>query len=252
MALQTLSVHDLPQHVAEHELAGSAVVVVDLLRASTTICQALVSGALEVVPFLEIDDALEVAAASGRDQVVLGGERRGKRIDGFDLGNSPSEYTPQAVSGRCVFLTTTNGTRALQHARQGRRVLIGAIVNLSAIAASLRGEWCIDILCAGTDGQLTQEDILAAGALVHELSVDWRQTNESADVARREWENLMARSRAAGRTPSEQLAIELRDTPGGSNLLAIGLDKDLVDCAQIDRVDVVPELDVHTWRIRPV
>ena len=97
---------------------------------------------------------------------MLGGERRGKRIEGFDLGNSPAEYTPEAVGGRRVFITTTNGTRALHHARLARRVVVGAFVNLSAVVASVRDEPRVDILCAGTDGSETREDILAAGAIV--------------------------------------------------------------------------------------
>src|SRR6188768_1522893 len=98
-----IRVHNLPGDVDARELAGSTVIVIDLLRATTTICQALASGATEVVPFREIDEALAAAAKVGRDQVVLGGERGGLRIAGFDLGNSPKEYTPEAVGGRRVF-----------------------------------------------------------------------------------------------------------------------------------------------------
>src|SRR4051812_28694357 len=112
-----LNVHNLPEEVDERKLAGSAVVVIDVLRATSTICQALASGAREVVPFVEIDEALAAANKVGRKNVVLGGERRGVMIDGFDLGNSPSDYTRNAIQGRPVFITTTNGTRALQHAR---------------------------------------------------------------------------------------------------------------------------------------
>jgi 2-phosphosulfolactate phosphatase len=250
MSSRILNVHYLPQQVTKQELVGSAVVVIDLLRASTTICQAIASGAAEVVPFLEVDETLAAAAAAGRHNIILGGERYGKRIPGFDLGNSPTEYTPRAVGGRRVFITTTNGTRALQHARLARRILVGAMVNLSAVAQSLRDEPCVDILCAGTDDDFTQEDILAAGALVYELStVSW-QINENADNARLKWIELVARARAARRTSSEQLALELVDTQGGRNLVRIGLGADLAECAHIDRLAVLPELDVPSWRIR--
>lgn len=248
-----LRVRNLPQLVAEQDLVDSTVVVVDLLRASTTICQALASGAREVVPYLEVSEALAAAAASAdQSAVVLGGERGGRRIEGFDLGNSPSEYTPQAVSGRRVLFTTTNGTRALQHAKLADRVIVGAVVNLSAVVASVRDYPRLDILCAGTDGRETREDILVAGAIVNELCrahVIERRLDAGAESARREWAQLLAATHAAGRTPSEHLAAELRDTPGGRNLLAVGLDDDLVDCAQIDRLDVVPELDPSNWRV---
>ncbi|MCI0334904.1 MAG: 2-phosphosulfolactate phosphatase [Planctomycetes bacterium] len=246
-----LNVHNLPRDVAERELAGS-VVVIDLLRASSTICQALASGADEVVPFLEVEEALAASDEAGRSEIVLGGERKGSRISGFDLGNSPCEYMPEAVAGRRVFFTTTNGTRALHHARLARRILVGAFVNLSAIAASVQDEPRVDILCAGTGGGETREDILAAGAMASRLAELWREScdfNAAANAARREWEQVVARAASAGRPLIEQLAVELQDTQGGRNLLGIGLDRDLVDCAKIDNLSVVPKLDVPHWRI---
>jgi 2-phosphosulfolactate phosphatase len=252
-----LNVHPLPTLVAENALVGSTAVVIDLLRASTTICQALASGAADVVPFLEIDDAKAAAAAANsatdRDAILLGGERGGKRIEGFDLGNSPAEYTPAAVAGRRVFLTTTNGTRALHHARLARRVVVGSLVNLSAVVASIRKDPQIDILCAGTGSEVTREDLLAAGAIVDTLcfadEAVW-QLNEYADAARRDWRDVCEAARAVGRTIDKHLAIELRGTPGGRNLLSIGMDQDLVACARIDALDVLPELNVREWRIR--
>jgi 2-phosphosulfolactate phosphatase len=238
--MQQLRVHNLPQQIAAEELAGSTVVVIDLLRATSTICRALAAGAAEVVPFLEIEEA-RAAAAKDRANVVLGGERQGKRIEGFDLGNSPSEYTPEFVDGRRVFLTTTNGTRALDHARLARRVVAGSFLNLSAVAASIRDEPRIDILCAGTDGVESREDILAAGAIVERLIArdhDGWQLDEAAQAALAEWQRR-----------GKDLAVELRSTPGGANLLAIEMDHDLVDCARIDSLSIVPELDVSAWRI---
>ena len=230
--------------------------VIDLLRATSTICQALASGAREVVPFLEIEDALSAAAsAEDRSEIVLGGERKGGRIPGFDVGNSPSEYTREVVDGRRVFITTTNGTRALHHARFARRVIVGSILNLSAVVASIKNEARVDILCAGTNRRETDEDILAAGALVHDLcyldgTPSTESITEAAAMAGAKWSPLKTRAKFAGRTLAEQLALELRDTQGGRNLLGIGLDQDIVDCAQIDRLNVVPELDVKAWRIR--
>jgi 2-phosphosulfolactate phosphatase len=255
MAERQLNVYYLPQFVAETDLADSTVVVVDLLRASTTICHALAAGAREIVPFVEIHDALAAAAKLACAESLLAGERGCQRIEGFDLGNSPAEYRPEVVSGRRVFLSTTNGTRALQHARLARRVIVGAVVNLSAVAASLRQEPRADILCAGTAGHVTRDDILAAGAIVHRLlaeagPADAWLPSEMAEATRREWAELLTTARATGRSASRQLAVELRNTQGGRNLLAAGLDDDLVDCAQIDRLDVVPELDVAAWRIQ--
>lgn len=251
--LEQLNVHNLPADVAEQDLAGSTVIVIDLLRATTTICQALASGAREVVPFREIDKTLAAAEKAGRNNVVLGGERGGVLIEGFDLGNSPAEFTPQVIAGRSVYITTTNGTRALYHGRFARRVLVGAIVNLSAIVESVKDEPRVDILCAGTGGEETLEDILCAGAIVDRLckarDADDFQLNDAAAFAGAQWSLVRMKADFANRTLQDQLAIQLRDTRGGRNLIEVGNDGDLPDCAAIDRLDIVPELDVPNWRI---
>jgi 2-phosphosulfolactate phosphatase len=252
MGEHLLRVHNRPADVDANALAHSDVLVIDVLRATTTICQALASGAREVLPFREIDEALDAAASAGRGHVVLGGERGGLPIDRFDLGNSPAEYTAQAVGGRRVLITTTNGTRALAHARLARRIVLGAFVNLSAVVASLKSKRRIEILCAGTDGDETEEDVLAAGALVDGLCTagagDWL-LNDAAATARDAWRALVDKSRAAGRSIEDTLAGELRHTRGGRNLIEVGLEGDLADCARIDRLDVVPRFDVQQWRI---
>jgi 2-phosphosulfolactate phosphatase len=247
-----LRVHNLPRFELREELAGSTVVVIDLLRATSTICHAIAAGAIEVVPFLEVDDALAAAEKVGRSNVVLGGERKGGKIAGFDLGNSPREYCPEAVGGRRVFITTTNGTRALDYSKLGKRVLLGAFSNLSAAVASIQHEPRIDVLCAGTDGNETREDILAAGAIVSRFIERSRGScalNQAAVDARLLWDDVVARATLRRRPLSDQLADELRNTEGGRNLLGIDLDRDLVDCAQIDRLNIVPELDIRDWRI---
>jgi 2-phosphosulfolactate phosphatase len=253
MSVQELLVHNLPDQ--PRPLSRGTTVVIDVLRASSTICQALASGASEVVPFREVSEALAAATGDGvrRDDVVLGGERAGGKIAGFDLGNSPGEYTPAAVGGKRVLLTTTNGTQALWRAKSARRVVVGAFVNLSAVVESVRDEPHVDFLCAGTDGHKTREDILAAGAMIYKITgatIEDGQLNLTGGRAFLEWRRVLRRALESGRTEIEQLEIELRDTQGGRNLLGIGLDQDLVDCAQIDRLTVVPELDVRAWRIR--
>jgi len=248
--LGSLNVHFLPRDVAETDLAGSAVIVIDLLRATSTISQALASSATEVIPFLEIEDAVAAANKVGRKNVILGGERRGGKISGFDVGNSPAEYSSKVVGGKQVFITTTNGTRALHHARLANRVLAGAFVNLSAVVASLKNEPRVDILCAGTDRDETREDILAAGAFVAALSAHRScSLNAAAKSALDEWHAVTRAADVNGRALNDQVALELRETQGGRNLIGIGLDRDLIDCAQIDRHTIVPELDIQNWRI---
>lgn len=247
-----LSVHYLPQFVAESELADSVVVVIDLLRASSTICHALSAGAKCVMPMVEVDAVREKAGGYMQSALVLGGERGGRRIEGFDLGNSPTEYTPEKVFGKTILFTTTNGARAVAHARLASRVLIGATANRRAIVGTLAEEPAIDILCAGTGGSVTREDILAAGSIVDGLlpmpGSEW-ETNKWVDAARGEWQELVSTASALGRSVSEQLTLELRETPGGKNLLAIGHDFDLEVCSQVDTLDLVPELDPKTGTI---
>ena len=227
--------------------------MVDLLRASTTICQALAAGAKCVVPSLEVDETFakataHVSAGGDRGKILLGGERGGQLIEGFDLGNSPLDYTSDRVFGQTVLFTTTNGTKALAHAHLADRVLIGAAINRQAIVDAVADASRVDILCAGTGGKVTREDILAAGAIASQIEAD--STNEWCDAACREWQELLTTAHALNRTPSEQFAHELRDTLGGKNLLALGYVDDLRFCAQLDTHHVVPELDHTTGQIK--
>lgn len=247
-----LSVHYLPQFVAEHEFAGGTVVMIDLLRASTTICHALAAGAADVIPFVEVDDLRRAAEGLDRANVVLGGERGGERIKGFDLGNSPEEYTASAVFDKRVLFTTSNGTRALHHARFAARVLVGSIANLTAVVHCLSHDVAVHLLCAGTNGHVSREDILAAGAIAYEVThADRpdRRLNEAAESARGEWQELLTTARALGRAADEQLAEELRDTPHGKTLVKLGFGRDLTVCARRDSAPVTPIYESHSGRI---
>lgn len=249
--MPSLNVHYLPQFVAESDLAGRTVIVIDLLRASSTICHALAAGARCVRPFVEVDQVRRAAQGVDRTATLLGGERGGRRIDGFDLGNSPSEYAPSAVFGQQILFTTTNGAKAIEHARLARRVLIGAAVNRRAVAEAAGQDDEVDILCAGTGGRVTREDVLGAGCLVAALLEQRPWTlNDWAESAHREWLELVTAARALGRTLSEQFARELRETPGGRDLLEIGMDADLTTCAEIDALSVVPAFDPTTGELR--
>jgi 2-phosphosulfolactate phosphatase len=252
-----LAAHFLPDLVAPEELAGGTVVVIDVLRASTTISHALAAGALAVIPALEVDEARRIAAGFPAGEALLGGEREGLPIPGFDLGNSPSEFRPEAVGGRTVVFTTTNGTRAMNRCRAAARVLIGAFVNLSAVCEILKSDKSnlgqrIHLLCAGTRGRITREDVLFAGAVIDRLlsegTVDESTQNDQARIARAAW-----REACDGESPisAARLATELRDSQGGRNLKAIHLDRDIDDVAKLDSLRVVPELNLSSWRIEP-
>lgn len=246
---RTISAYLLPSLVTPEQLAGRTVVVIDVLRAGTTITHALASGAARVIPCLEVADALRVARGyAGNARVLLGGERGGLPIDGFDLGNSPAEYTGDKVAGATVVFSTTNGTRAMLNCRMAQRVLIGAFVNFSALCQILATEPHVDLLCAGTNQEITREDVLLAGALADECrrsaGGDVR-LNDQAEIAADAW---LAAAPQLGSQAT--LAARLAASCGGRNLLDIGQHHDIEIAATIDRLEKVPELDVASWCIR--
>ena len=249
-----LNVYALPRYVEPEELAGGTAIVIDVLRAATTIAYALDAGATEVIPCLEVSDALALAERFDDDEIVLGGEREGLPIDGFQLGNSPEEYSADRVGGKKVIFTTTNGTRAMDRARRADVIFIAAMVNASATAAKLLEREKIDILCAGSDGRVTEDDVLLAGMLVDRIqrqSGDVYQQNAQAITAREFWLGAFAVPQAIGAEPLEpdRLADRLRKTLSGRNLVALGLDDDILAAAQIDRFDAASRLDAQSFRI---
>jgi 2-phosphosulfolactate phosphatase len=244
--MHRLRVHFLPESVAAQELSRSTCIVIDVLRATTTTITALAAGALGVIPCLSIEEACERAAALPAGQAVLGGERGGLPIPGFDLGNSPAEYTPQRVGGKLVVLTTTNGTRALLECRSASHIIVAGFVNLAAVSDVVSDPIEIDVVCAGTDGQITREDVLLAGAVAAAAPGDW-QLDDEAVVARDAWLTLVARG--AGSDLRLALIEAMRASRGGRNLIEIGMERDIELAAEIDRFAIVPRFNPRTNQI---
>jgi len=239
--------HDCFHGMRETDTAGGIVVVIDVLRASTTIVTALANGSLGVRTERTTEAARTAAALAGRDvgHCLLGGERGGLRIEGFDLGNSPREYTRDRVAGRQIVTTTTNGTAAVAACPGAEAILIGALVNRRAVAArgidlAIAGSGPprpIHLVCAGTDGVVTEEDVLAAGAILDAAGAG--ALDEAAAAAR---ERFRATIRGAV-DPRLPLARALAAARGGANLVAIGMEADIAAAAAIDSIAVVPRLD---------
>lgn len=217
-------------HVAFTPDEGGAAptgIVVDVIRATSTMCQALASGYERVYCTAEIEEARELRGKLGDG--VLGGERNAVRISGFDLGNSPREYLEPA--GATLILSTTNGTRAVVAAAERcERVLVGSLLNLGAVVEETRaaGEDAI-VVCAGVQGALALDDAYVAGRIVELLG--WQRTDAAEAAAR------LARSWSG---PEEAF----RASKSGHNLLenAPELEDDIVFCAQESVLDVVPSL----------
>jgi len=241
-------VHLLPEHFSPERLRGSLAVVIDVLRASTTIVQALASGAEAVVPFAGVDEARAFAQFAEGGRVLLGGERGGTRIPGFDLDNSPLAYTAEAVAGRTIAFTTTNGTRALARCREASRVLVGAFVNLSAIAKAARSDGHpVHLVCAGTDGQATGEDVLCAGAIATGLCDAAGGISPPDDLTRMAMELYSLH----GGSPDDLLRA-LCNGAGGRNLIDLGLTADIEQAARRDVHGLVPEYEGAAGRIVPI
>lgn len=252
-----LNVYALPSLVQEEELAGATVVVIDVLRASTTIVHALEAGAAEIIPCADVDEARRIAAEFPPGAALLGGERDGLPIEGFDLGNSPTEYVPQRVEGRTIVFTTSNGTRAMVRCHRAELVLVGSFVNATAVFEELAGKEQIHLICAGTLGQYSRDDILLAGLLVERLArsgAGHYEMNVQAVTARENWTSSFAVPYTVGAEPMEPelLAAELRKSEAGRRLAAIGRDQDILTASLVDRFSAVPVLDPRTMRIAGV
>ena len=241
----------LPSLIEPESLAEKTVIVVDVLRATTTIINALNHGALQVLPQPSVDAARKAHEAHD-GEALIGGERGGKIVDGFHQGNSPIEYTRDVISGMTLILATTNGTVAMERCRAAKRILIGAMVNLDAIANAVESDQEVTVMCSGTDRIITSEDVMFAGALMDRLLKMRADSDQAADVltdtaklALDHWK-ITERSVQAGKP----LADFFRFARGGINLVMIGHDADIVFASQIDSVPVVPELDVASWSIR--
>ncbi len=222
-----------PAEQAAGLLGGRLVVVVDVLRASTTIVEALAAGAREVVPVGEVAEA-EAMAGPG---VVVGGERGGLRCEGFDLGNSPREYTAEAVRGRRVVLCTTNGTRAIVTASRAgaAEVLVAGFTNLKhvvGVAAAAGRD--VTVLCAGQAGGFSLEDATCAGGLVAGLVYRRGDVVRTSDAARA--------AATLFRAHREELIRLLTVTDHGRHLVDLGLGDDLPVCARLNSRAVVPHL----------
>ena len=243
--MKTIDVYPLPALFDPQALKGTCAVVVDVLRATTTVLYALASGAEQVVPLLDVEEAFRCRAEN--PDAVLGGERSGKRIDGFDLGNSPKSFSPEIVAGKTVIFTTTNGTVAMEAARFAEPIFLVCFVNAAASVGALSRFDRISIVCAGTDGLPTEEDILLAGCLAERLQrrsgYDYR-LNVQAATAQELWNRSFSLKRILGneKIPAKVLARILRTSRGGLNLVQLGLDEDILTASQLDAIEFVPQL----------
>jgi len=237
-------------------VAGGVAIVIDVLRASTTIVTALAAGGSFVLPTAAVDEARQ-QRESLPPGTLLGGERGGVRIAGFDLGNSPAEYGAATVAGHGVVITTTNGTAALAHCVGAQERLIGCFVNRAAVAAAAvelaaAGNGQIHLVCAGTDGEVTDEDLLGAGGILA-AAADLLPAGQSIGHDIAGGVALAAyRYHASTADPTASFVAAFAAAPGGANLIELGMAADLPLAAAVDQFWVVPRLCPRTGRLLPL
>ena len=216
----------------EKDLRNHVVIVVDALRATSVMVTATQNGVRFIIPVSEVEEAVDMARQLGNQRVLLCGERQALPILEFHLSNSPLEYTPEMVAGRVMVMTTTNGTRAILRAKDARSLYLGAFLNAAAVARAAResGE-NIAIVCAGTNGKFSLDDILCSGAIISRL-LELDENQYLDDLAR------------TALTLYDSYKGDLRASLAGcthvERLRALGLEEDIRFCLQEDVMDAVP------------
>ena len=221
-----------PANVDELHFSGKTTVVVDVLRASTTIVTALMNGAKEIVPVGSVEFAMKASSNMFGGQTLICGERNGKKIDGFNLGNSPLEFKSEAISGKSLVFFTTNGTKAIVKAKYSDEVIIASFLNLSAVAKYLADlNEPFEILCAGNNNNFCLEDTVCAGKLISEIA------SLSQDV---ELSDSGLASVSIAKTFGKNLKKMFAESEHGKFLIENGFEEDLKYCAKLSTTGLIP------------
>lgn len=210
-----------------YDLTNTIAVVVDIFRATSSMCYGLANGANAIIPVAEIAECL---AYRGREGYLLAAERNGEVVEGFDFGNSPFSYTADNVKDKTVVLTTTNGTRAIQQCSAANRVAVGSFLNISVLSDWLKRQDChVLLVCAGWKNHASMEDTLFAGAVVSRLKTVDSVLDDSAHLA--EIVYLDAK---------ENLDAYIADSSHAKRMQRLDISADITFCLQEDRVSVIP------------
>ncbi len=226
------------------DFKNKTVIIIDVLRASTTILTALQNGANSVHLVVSVEDALK--AKSRNPKFILGGERGGLRQTGFDLGNSPLEYIPEKVKDQDLVLTTTNGTLAANKAFTADNILIGCFRNLQAIVDHIsKVQNDVIFFCAGNDGRFSIDDTICAAIIVKKISILITdvQLSESAKFI------LETDIIRFGMHENMEGAITsiMQNSYHGQRLIKLGFEQDVIYCSELSRVNLVPKLMCHKF-----
>ena len=231
--MNKLDVVLLPEELKNKDISDCLVVVIDVLRASSTIITALASGASAVIPVYQPDEALNRSKNYQQGEAILCGERNGKKLLGFELGNSPTEYTNNKISGKVILLTTTNGIRTIELARKAEKIAVGSFLNIQAIV-----QYCktfsgkVLLVCAGDRGNISLEDTVCAGMIIKLSNKNVQQDNYQYD------DSFIAYNTYC-RFKKDLLGMTYKSV-WGRHLIKMGLKEDLIYCTQTNIYNYVP------------
>ncbi|HTN21971.1 MAG TPA: 2-phosphosulfolactate phosphatase [Pelobium sp.] len=211
-----------------YDLTNSIVVVIDIFRATSSICYGIENGAEAIIPVATVEEC-----RSHGDSCLLAAERDGRVVDGFDFGNSPFSYTAEKVNGKTVVLTTTNGTHAINESKKtAYQVIIGSFLNLNAVCDYLKSQTQdVLLLCAGWKNKFNLEDTLFAGAVVHQLKFDDYFLDDSSTAA----EDLYLLAK-------DNLQAYTAKTSHSERLKKLGIEEDIKFCLNVNIVKSIPVL----------
>lgn len=231
-----MKINVLFSYINTDELAytGKTTVVIDVLRASTTIIHALQNGAREIIPVASVEFAVKVSGGMFGGQTLLGGERNTKKLEGFALGNSPLEYTSEVVGGRTIILYTTNGSKAIVKAKFSENLFIAAFTNLNAVANHLiKLDKEFEILCSGRGNYFSMEDVICAGKLISEI----QKINKDVELT-----DSAKASEALNKSFGKSILTMMQQTDHGKILIENNFDEDLKFCSRINTSETIPYL----------
>ena len=221
--------------VDKAEIEGRTAIVIDVLRATTSICAALQAGARGVIPTAGPGEAGDMRAKLGAEMVVLAGERNGVKIENFDLGNSPTEFTEDVVGGKLVIMTTTNGTLALRRAVGSKQLLAASLVNVSAVAdAIVREPRDLVMVCSGREGHFSIEDTICGGMIINQLAAVHKIEVELNDAG--------SLALLLYRTNRSAIRQAIAQGEHGRFLTSIGFGRDVEIATEIDSMPILPVL----------
>ncbi|MAO63424.1 MAG: 2-phosphosulfolactate phosphatase [Balneola sp.] len=220
------------QSFQEEELRGKSAVIIDVLRASSSIATAIHNGAKKVIPVADMSDAMKIATTMDQKDYLLCGEKNGTKIEGYHLGNSPAEYDPEVVEGKTLIFNTTNGTKAIKKASLANEVYVGTFLNQQSILNAMNEhDDEVVLICSGWQGRLAIEDTLFAGSLIHNLTGGTLPDNakDGAKVAFGLFEKY-----------GDDLEAAISRSDHAKRLAEVVSNDDITFCCKVNEFDVLP------------